>query len=62
MTDELQALIKKAVAEFNALSEHEQLEIRRQQRESFVRAEMSWPDGAEMTNIWSTKDYSDDNT
>lgn len=38
--DDLQALIEKSVAEFNALPEAEQREIRRQQRESWVRGEM----------------------
>lgn len=42
-SDDLPSLIEKSVAEFNALPEAEQREIRRQQRESWVRGEMSWP-------------------
>ena len=41
--DALQSRIKKACADFDALPEAEQREIRRQQRESWVRGEMSWP-------------------
>lgn len=41
--DDLQALLRKACVEFDALPPHEQAEIRRQQRQSWVRAERSWP-------------------
>lgn len=43
MTD-LQQLVNEAMVKFNALPIEEQREHRRLQRESYVRAEMSWPE------------------
>jgi hypothetical protein len=42
--DSLKEMIAQAMERFNALSPEEQAEHRRQQRESYVRAEMSWPE------------------
>lgn len=42
-SEELKRLVDAAMERFNALSPEEQAEHRRQQRESWVRAEMSWP-------------------
>jgi hypothetical protein len=40
---DLQKLIDEAMAKFDALSLEQQAHHRRRQRESCVRAEMSWP-------------------
>jgi hypothetical protein len=39
----LEQLIKEAQAKFDALTPEQQAEHRRLQKESYVRAEMSWP-------------------
>lgn len=43
MGEDLDLLLKDAVARYNAMSPDEQKEMCRAQRESWVRAEMSWP-------------------
>lgn len=43
MTTNIDALLKEAVASFNAMSSEAQADMLRRQRESYVRAEMSWP-------------------
>lgn len=40
---DLQKMVDEAMAKFNALTPEQQAEHRRLQRESWVRAEMSWP-------------------
>lgn len=45
MTDtELDELIKRSMEAFDKLSPEEQEKMRREQRESYVRAEMAWPE------------------
>ena len=65
MSDDLQDLIRKACAAFDALPPHEQAEIRRQQRQSWVRGEMAlekpkykWVDGVQVYD--SYEDYCND--
>lgn len=43
MDGELQALLAKAQARFDALTPEQQAEERRRQRESWIRGEMGWP-------------------
>lgn len=40
---ELDELVRRSIAEFNALPQEQKDEILRKQREGYVRAEMSWP-------------------
>lgn len=41
--EELDKLVKESIARFNALPVEEQQKIRQQQRDGYVKAEMSWP-------------------
>lgn len=54
---ELDKLIADSIARFDALSAEEQAEIRRQQKEGYVRAEMSWPEPKYRITINGTKIY-----
>jgi len=60
MSDELRQSLESATAAFNALSIEQRAEHRRAQRESWVRAEASWPEpnySIQMRDGVSTKVY-----
>lgn len=43
MADDLKELVRRSIEAFNVLSPEEQKAYRKAQRDSYVRAELSWP-------------------